>query len=510
MNDTTAHSTVQSEDNAGSPSQDPSQDSSTGRRLDRDREGRPAAPVRAVHLGVGNFFRAHQAWYTQRAAGVAEERWGIAAFTGRSAAIAQELAPAQGLYTLATKGPDGAGYETIDVLSAVHPADDLAAWCDYLASPQVAVVTSTVTEAGYRRAADGSLDLDDADVQADLGSLRDYRDEPDRARITTAPGRFVAGLLARRAAGVETGPAFVPCDNVPENGPMVRRVVLDLAERVDPELPSWIEQHVAFVTTMVDRITPRTTDADRAALRAERGIEDPAVVVTEPFAEWVLAGDFPGGRPAWEEAGARFVDDVAPFETRKLWLLNGSHSLMAYAATIVGHETVAEAIADERVRAWVEAWWDVAASQLTVQSEEIEAYRAALVERYENPNIRHLLAQIAADGSQKIPIRIVPALRAAQDAGADIAGATRAIAAWVLHLRGLGAPVVDAQVDRGRSLAGLGEVSLEEAVDRVLGELGLTGEGIERGVDTGIEAGAGERIRGLVLAQAQELEALAV
>ena len=492
MSDTTMSDAT----NDGSTAQD-SVEIGQARRLDRAAEGLPPAPIRAVHLGVGNFFRAHQAWYTQRAneAGSGRDsdgtdRWGIAAFTGRSAAIADELAPSQGLYTLATKGPDGASYETIDVLSAVHPADDSAAWCRYLASPQVAVVTSTVTEAGYRRAADGSLDLDDAGVSADLAALRANLDDPAAATLTTAPGRFVAGLLARRVAGIEEGLTFVPCDNVPENGPMVRRVVLDLAEQVDPELPSWIGDHVAFVTTMVDRITPRTTDADREALRQERGIEDPALVVTEPFVEWVLAGEFPGGRPAWDEAGARIVEDVAPFETRKLWLLNGSHSLMAYAATILGHETVADAIADERVRGWVEQWWDVAASQLTLPAQEIDAYRAALIERYENPNIRHRLAQIAADGSQKIPIRILPALRDARAAGGDVSGATRAVAAWILHLRGLGAPVNDAQESRVRPLV---EGSLEDAVGAVLRDLGVEDAEVER----------------LVLAQAQKLESLA-
>lgn len=476
-------------------------DSTTARRLDRTDDAAPAAPIRTVHLGVGNFFRAHQAWYTQRANDAAaasdgsdgsdpSDVWGIAAFTGRSAAIADELAPSQGLYTLATKGVDGASYETIGVLSTVHPAGDLAAWCRYLSSPQVAIVTSTVTEAGYRRAADGSLDVADPDVQADIASLRENVADPAAASIATAPGRFVAGLLARRAAGVEEGLAFVPCDNVPENGPMVRRVVLDLAEQVDPDLSTWIADHVAFVTTMVDRITPRTTDEDRDALRAETGIEDPALVVTEPFVEWVLAGEFPGGRPAWDAAGARIVDDVVPFETRKLWLLNGSHSLMAYAATIVGHETVADAIADERVRGWVEQWWDVAAAQLTLPAQEIDAYRAALIERYENPNIRHLLAQIAADGSQKIPIRIVPALLAQRADGGDVSGATRAVAAWILHLRGLGAPVNDAQADRVRPLV---EGSLEDAVGAVLADLGIEDD----------------EVAALVLAQAQELESLA-
>ena len=214
--------------------------------------------------------------------------------------------------------------------------------------------------------------------------------------------------------------AVVPCDNVPDNGAMVARVVGELATAADPGLAAWITEHVAFVTTMVDRITPHTTDDDRAAVQAS-GVDDPVPVVTEPYVEWVLSGDFPQGRPRWEDVGARFVDDVVPWEHRKLWLLNGSHSLMAYAATLRGHDTVEQAISDPVVRGWVEQWWDDAARHLPLPPEDIAAYRAALLERYANPRIRHLLRQIAADGSQKVPIRILPTVRAelARGPGAD-------------------------------------------------------------------------------------------
>jgi fructuronate reductase len=260
----------------------------------------------------------------------------------------------------------------------------------------------------------------------------------------------------------------VPCDNVPDNGPMVARVVGELAAAVDPGLAEWIGAHVAFVTTMVDRITPRTTDDDRARLRTETGVDDPLPVVTEPYTEWVLSGEFPQGRPRWEDAGARFVDDVVPWEQRKLRLLNGSHSLMAYAGSIRGHETVAEAIADPVVRGWVEQWWDDAARHLPLPAEDIAAYRAALLERYENPRIRHLLAQIASDGSQKLPIRIVPTVVA--DQGRVPEGAVRVLAAWVCHLRGRGAPVADVA---GDEVVALATGDLDDAVRRVLGHLGL-------------------------------------
>jgi fructuronate reductase len=414
------------------------------RRLDRTRDGRPAAPVRIVHLGLGNFFRAHAAWYTEHAPD--RDDWGIAAFTGRSPATAVALAAQDSLYTLLVGGRP----EIVSSLSAVHPAADLAALRGYFASPGLAVVTLTVTEAGYQ-----------ADTAADLTALRD---DPVAGVVTTVPGRLVAGLLARRAAGAG-GLAVVPNDNVPENGELVARVVARLAADVDDTLPAWIDSHVSFVTTMVDRITPRTTDEDVAEVARLLGVHDPRTVPTESYTEWVLAGAFPGGRPAWEAAGARFVDDVRPFEQRKLWLLNGSHSLMAYAGSIRGHETVSEAIADPVVRRWVEEWWDAASAQLSLPAEDVAAYRQALRDRYANVTIRHRLAQIAADGSQKIPIRAVPVIEAGSDPGA-----VRLVAAWIAHLRGHGAPVTDV---RAGELTALAAGPAHAAVSRVVAWLGL-------------------------------------
>jgi fructuronate reductase len=435
------------------------------RRLQRARDGRPAAPVRIVHLGIGNFFRAHAAWYTEHAPD--RDDWGIAAFTGRSPATAVTLAAQDSLYTLLVRGADGSRPEVVSSLSAVHPADDLAALRGYFASPALAVVTLTVTEAGYHRAPTGDLDTAAPDVAADLGALRD---DPVAGPVTTTPGRLVAGLLARRAADAG-GLAIVPNDNVPDNGDMVARVVGQLAAAVDETLPGWIAGHVPFVTTMVDRITPRTTGADRAEVSRRLGVDDPGTVPTEPFSEWVLAGAFPRGRPGWEAAGARFVDDVRPFEQRKLLLLNGSHSLMAYAGSIRGHQTVSDAIADPVVSGWVESWWDAASARLSLPAGDLTAYRQALRERYANPNIRHLLAQIAADGSQKIPIRAAPVVRA----GAD-PGATRLVAAWIAHLRGHGAPVTDV---RAGELTALAAGPADAAVTRVLAWLELDVPGVE-------------------------------
>jgi fructuronate reductase len=430
-------------------------------KLCRERDGRPAAPVRIAHLGPGNFFRAHQAWYTEHAPDAAE--WGIAAFAGRRGAVARDLAAQDGLYALLVRAADGDRPEVVSALAAVSA--ELDDWRRCFARPELALVTTTVTEAGYRRASDGGLDRADPEVAADIAALDEHGADAD---VITAPGKLALGLAVRRAHDLP-GLAVVPCDNVPDNGAMAQRVVGELAAAVDPGLAAWIEEHVAFVTTMVDRITPHSTDDDRATVRERLGVDDPVPVVTEPYVEWVLSGRFPQGRPRWEDVGARFVDDILPWEHRKLWLLNGSHSLMAYAGTLRGHETVEQAIADPVVRGWVEQWWDDAARHLPLPPEEITAYRAALLERYANPRIRHLLRQIAADGSQKVPIRILPTVRAELARGQVPTGAARVLAAWICHLRGQGAPIADVAAEEFTALAA---GDLDDAVGRVLARLG--------------------------------------
>lgn len=425
------------------------------------RAGSAAPPVRLVHLGLGHFFRAHQAWYTDRAADAAD--WGIAAFTGRSAAVAERLTAQDGLYTLVTRGPDRDRFELVASLSRAHAAAEHAAWLEYFAAPDLAAVTITVTEAGYVRRPDGGLDADRPDVRADLHALR--RDPT--ALVKTTPARLAAGLAARRRA--DAGPlALVPCDNVAGNGAIAARVVDDVAERLEPALAAWIAESVSVVTTMIDRITPRTTPQDVDAVLAATSRDDRSPVVTEPFTEWVLQGRFPVGRPRWEDAGATFTDDVTPFENRKLWLLNGAHSLLAYAGSIRGHVTVAEAVADDTCRQWLEQWWSEASPHLPLPAGDLAAYREALLERFANARMHDALARIAMDGSQKLPIRIVPVLRAERAAGRLPEGALRVIAAWVCHLRGTGSPVDDARAD---AVVPLAAGTLREAVPRVVAAL---------------------------------------
>jgi fructuronate reductase len=417
--------------------------------------------VRVVHLGLGSFHRAHQAWYTERSPDA--EQWGTVAFTGRRADLADRLAAQDGLYTLVTRGGAEDAFTVVASLSAVRAAADHDAWLASFALPDLAVVSTTVTEGGYLLAPGGRLDLDRPELRADLEALRSDPGAP----VRTVPARLVAGLAARRA--VDGGPlALVPCDNLPGNGSVVEGVVREAAALVDPGLGDWCAASVSVVATAVDRITPRPDEHLRGLVAAATGIDDAAPVVTEPYAEWVLAGTFPAGRPRWDDAGATFTDDVGPFEERKLWLLNGAHSLLAYAGSIRGHATVDRAVADATCRRWVEDWWDEAGARLGQPQPEVAAYRTALLERFGNARMGHRLAQIAADGSQKLPVRILPVLRADRADGAPATGAARVLAAWLCHLRGLGAPVDDVRSDEVVPWAA---GPLPEAVRRILGAL---------------------------------------
>jgi fructuronate reductase len=405
-----------------------------------------------VHLGLGNFHRAHQAWYTTKAPDAAE--WGIAAFTGRRPDVADALGPQDGLYTLITRSADSDTFDVIGSVSAVHPAADHEAYLDYLSRPEVTVVTITVTEAGYLRGSDGHLDISRSVVQTDLAALR----SDARAPVTSLPAKLAAGLMARRAAG---GAAItvLSCDNLPHNGSVAATVVRDLATELDPSLLSWIDDNVDFATSLVDRITPATTDDDRELVASALGFEDAAPVPTEPFSEWVISGRFPGGRPAWQDAGVRIVDDVTPYEQRKLSLLNGSHSLMAYAGSVRGHVTIAEAIADPDCRSWVESFWSEASRHLSLPAESVADYRRALLDRFSNPRVRDQLSRIAADGSAKLPVRIVPTTLAEREAGRLPVGCATAFAAWLLHLRGQGAPVKDEGAAAARGAAAAEDLS---------------------------------------------------
>ena len=315
------------------------------------------APVRIVHLGLGAFHRSHQAWFTHQASDAAD--WGIAAFTGRRPDAALALAEQDGLFTMVERADGGDSFTVVSSIVEAVDGADVQRLAELVSAPATAVVTLTITEAAYRLGADGHLDRTAPDVVADLAVLASGNGHP-----TTPLGRLVLALAARRTAGA--GPlAVVCCDNLSSNGTVAHNAVAGMAGAWDGGLAEWIDANISFVSTSVDRITPRTTDADIAAVQAACGYRDTSPVVAEPFSNWVLSGDFPAGRPHWEDAGAVFVADIEPYENRKLWLLNGAHSLLAYAGQLRGHTTVADALADPLCLQAVEKFWDEAETNLS-------------------------------------------------------------------------------------------------------------------------------------------------
>ena len=390
----------------------------------------PRPPARIVHLGLGAFHRAHQAWYTAHSGNAHE--WGIVAFTGRSPAMAEVLSGQDGLYTVIERSSAADRHEIVTSLVEAQDGANISPLAGLCASPDVALVTITVTEAGYRLKADGSPDVSDAALGQDLAALRMAVSSPaqlGRLSPTTMLGRLLTGLEARRRAS-GPGIAVVPCDNLPANGSLMSRGTIQAANFVSVGLAEWITQNVSFVSTSVDRITPRTTAADAELLNAQQEWIDAAPVVTEPFRDWVLSGSFPAGRPAWEDAGARFVDDIEPWERRKLWLLNGAHTLLSFGGLLRGHETIAQAIGDPDLSAKVEEFWDEASAQLP-PGLGVDRYRAALRERFQNSRIAYRLDQIAEDGTRKLQLRIVPVAEAQLQAGRVAGGAAFAIACWI-------------------------------------------------------------------------------
>ncbi|MHA7172328.1 mannitol dehydrogenase family protein [Arthrobacter monumenti] len=395
------------------------------------------SPVRIVHLGLGAFHRAHQAWYTDVVDRGRE--WGIAAFTGRSPEAARVLAEQDGLYTLIERSDDGDSHKVIESIVETHDGADLDALCRLVAAETTTVITITVTEAAYHVGPDGILDTHSDPVAEDLQLLKDSVNDGGPARaesraVSTMPARLLLGLQARKVAS--GGPiAVVSCDNLSGNGTVARAAVLGFADEIDGDLADWIRTQVSFVQTSIDRITPQTTAEDIAELERAQDIADHAPVVTEPFASWVLSGEFPAGRPPWEEAGAIFVDQLQPFEDRKLWLLNGAHSLLAYAGSLRGHATVAQALQDPVCADWMEQFWDEAQQHLTAEGLDVPGYRAALLKRFGNSRIEHRLAQIATDGSSKLRLRAVPVMRAERQAGRSGEASARLISQWIDYVQ---------------------------------------------------------------------------
>jgi fructuronate reductase len=391
---------------------------------------RAAVKTGVVHLGIGAFHRAHQAVVFDDALASGDLRWGVLGASLRSPGVRDQLNPQDGLYTLVVR--DGTE-EHLRVIGAgrgvlVGP-DDPATLVAAMADVDVRIVTLTVTEKGYRLdPATGDLLLDDPDVAADLADISAPR---------TAPGFIVAALQARKAAGLAPF-TVISCDNIPHNGKRIRAGVVAMARRVDPALADWIEAEGAFPQTMIDRIVPATTPDDVDRLTARLGVEDRGMVKAEPFTQWVIEDWFAGERPDFAAFGVQLTDAVEPWEDAKLRLLNGSHSAIAYLGALSGHEHVHEAVAVPAFRAFIEALWDEAQTTLNPPPGlDLAAYRAELMARFSNSALMHRTRQIAMDGSQKLPQRLLAGAAERLEAGQGIEAMALGVAAWMRWQEGV-------------------------------------------------------------------------
>ncbi|WP_283011637.1 mannitol dehydrogenase family protein [Cronobacter turicensis] len=393
---------------------------------------RDALVARIVHLGFGAFHRAHQGVYTDILAAEHGSDWGYCEINliGGEQQIA-DIRRQDNLYTVAEMSADAWRARVVGMVkNALHAqVDGLEAVFAALCEPQVAIVSLTITEKGYCHSpATGELALDNPLIAADFA----HPTAP-----SSAVGVIVEALARRKAAGL-AGFSVMSCDNMPENGHVARNVVMAFARAVDASLAAWIEEHVTFPSTMVDRIVPAVTPETLDKIEQLTGVRDPAGVACEPFRQWVIEDNFVAGRPAWEKAGAQLVRDVVPFEEMKLRMLNGSHSFLAYLGYLAGYQHINDCMEDANYRHAAHALMlNEQAPTLSVQGVDLARYADLLIERYSNPALRHRTWQIAMDGSQKLPQRWLDSLRWHQAHGSAAPLLTLGVAGWMRYVSGV-------------------------------------------------------------------------
>jgi fructuronate reductase len=391
---------------------------------------RDAVGIGMVHLGVGAFMRSHIAEYSDDALSAEGGDWAIAGVSLRRPDVRDRLGPQDGLYILGARDGQAESRRLIGSIREIYVApEDPGAVVRLLADERVRVITLTVTEKGYCLDPDsGELSLDHVDVRHDL-------EHPDEPRSTI--GYLAAGLAARVPSSTSP-PTVISCDNVPSNGARLRSALLRFARERSPALESWISDNVAFPATMIDRIVPATTQSDVAENAAAVGLRDEAYVKTEPFRQWVIEDVFCDARPAWEAGGALFVSDVGPFEVAKLQLLNGPHSAIAYLGCLAGFGYVHEAMNDATLNAFVRRMMTDDIAPVTPEPREMDhaTYIKELLKRFGNVALQHRTSQIAMDGSQKLPQRILSTIRAQLKRGGPVASLGLVVAAWMRYALG--------------------------------------------------------------------------
>ncbi|WP_374012582.1 mannitol dehydrogenase family protein [Pseudoxanthomonas koreensis] len=418
---------------------------------------RAATRVGIVHFGAGSFHRAHQAAYVD-ALLASDPNWAICAVSLHSTGVRDALRPQDGLYTLALLDAQPRLRVIGAIAEVLCARDQGAAVMARLADPQVRLVTLTITEKGYCLSADG-VDAAHPDIVRDLAT-------PDVP--VSAIGWLAEGLRLRRARGVAPF-TVLSCDNLADNGGRLRSAVLDYTRRLDPALADWIAREVSFPRSMVDSITPATDDALRARVATALGVADAWPVQREPYTQWVVEDDFRHGRPALEQVGVVMSGDIAGYDRAKLRLLNAPHSALAYLGALLELETVAEAMRHPVLAGFVEQLMrrDIVPSLVLPDRFDPDAYVDAILQRFGNPAIRHLLLQIAWDGSQKLPVRLLDTIAEALAAGRSIERLCLPLAGWMHFVRRQARRGVALVDPLGDELAAIGRAATGDAAHDV-------------------------------------------
>lgn len=384
--------------------------------VDRFNYDRDAQEIGIVHFGIGAFHRAHQAWYTDLAMSAGDRDWSICGVSMRSTAVTNQLGPQCGLYTLTERAGESTSTRVIgsvsEVLFAPEHFEQIVA---RLADPSCSIASLTVTEKGYARGEGGDLDL----------KLAEHSFYP----------MLSEALIRRRSSGLG-GLTVLSCDNLAENGKVLDRLLRQWLKAVQPDLLEWYEVECRVPSTMIDRIVPRTQPEDVDALKDRIGVIDDGAVFTEAFSQWVIEDNFAGARPRWENHGVEMVDDVAPFETAKLRMLNGAHSMLAYCGLRAGYQFVHEVVADP-------AWREMARRLMrdeamptinALPGQNLDEYSSHLMKRFADPALMHRLDQIAMDGTQKIPQRWLDTAQNLMELGLPVDAIQAGFDAWIWHL----------------------------------------------------------------------------
>jgi len=400
-------------------------------RVQQPRYDRQQLRSRIVHFGFGAFHRAHQALLTNRVLNEKGGDWGICEISLFSGDVLMSQLRAQDhLFTVLEKGAEG---NQAIVVGAVHEClnaklDSLAAIIEKFCEPQVAIVSLTITEKGYC--------IDPATGKLDMHNTRILHDLENPTEPHSAPGILVEALHRRRERGL---PPFtvLSCDNIPDNGHVVKNAVLGMAQKRSAELAGWIDAHVSFPGTMVDRIVPAATETSLAEITQELGVEDPCAISCEPFIQWVVEDNFVAGRPDWEAAGVQMVKDVLPWEQMKLRMLNGSHSFLAYLGYLAGYAHINECMEDASFReAARRVMLNEQAPTLRITDVDLTAYADSLIERFANPALQHRTWQIAMDGSQKLPQRMLDGIRVHLERNSAWPLLALGVAGWIRYVSG--------------------------------------------------------------------------